>query len=214
MKLANIISRFNRNRKWKLFLKYIQFDDKTKILDAGFCDKEYSLNDNYFEKNYPFKNNITALGVTGNEYFSKNYPEVKAVLYDGFIFPFKNKTFNICWSNAVIEHVGDFEKQLLFVKEMCRVASVIFFTTPNRLFPIEVHTRTPLLHLISWKLFQKYLKLIGKSWATGDYMNLLTKKSIILLLKNAGVKNFEIFCNRFLGFTLDFVIIINESLIN
>ena len=132
-------------------------------------------------------------------------------MYDGKRFPFTDKTFDICWSNAVIEHVGSFEDQLYFLKEMNRVSNHVFFTTPNRFFPIEVHTRTPLLHIVSKTIFEKYLKLIGKNWATGNYMNLLSKKQLVTLLEKANITNYKIIRNKILCFTLDFVVIINPS---
>jgi len=209
MSIAGKFSQYNRKRKWGLFTENMPFNENTKLLDVGFNDIEFSNVDNYLEKSYPYQNNITALGIIGNKNFQKRYPLVNAVLYDGKIFPFDNNSFNICWSNAVIEHVGTYEEQLNFIKEMCRVSKQVFFTTPNKLFPIEVHTRTPILHIISKKLFDKYLVLIGKKWATGNYMNLLTEKQIIVILKAADISNYKIIRNRILGFTLDFVVIIN-----
>jgi hypothetical protein len=48
----------------------------------------------------------------------------------------------------------------------------------------------------------------GKVWATGNYMNLLSKKQVKKILADAQVSNYEIIENKFLLFTLDFVIII------
>lgn len=211
MSIASRISKYNRERKYLQFVDKISFDETSKVLDVGFNDVEYSSVDNYLEKKYPYQKNITALGIQGSENFHKNYPLATIILYNGDTFPFENKSFDICWSNAVIEHVGTYEKQLLFIKEMCRVSKKIFFTTPNRLFPIEIHTRTPFLHLISYKLFEKYLILIGKKWATGNYMNLLSKKNIVELLDAANVSNYEIRRNKIVGFTIDFTIIINAD---
>lgn len=73
---------------------------------------------------------------------------VKVVLYVGKIFSFEDNSFDICWSNAVIEHVGDLKAQLHFITEVNRVTKSVIFYTPNKLFPIEIHTRTPLLHLL------------------------------------------------------------------
>ncbi|HSC53218.1 MAG TPA: methyltransferase domain-containing protein [Phnomibacter sp.] len=209
MKLAEKVSAFNRERKWQYFKTNLPFNSETKILDVGFNNKENSSVDNYLEKKYPFQQNITALGIGGKDFFEKKYPKVKVVLYDGKTFPFHDKTFDICWSNAVIEHVGDFENQLLFIKEMLRVSKQVIFTTPNKNFPVEVHTRTPLLHLLPKAVFEKYLFLVGKKWACGSYMNLLTKRDIIKLLKRAGASNFKISSNKILGFSLDYVIIIS-----
>ena len=111
MSLAYKISAWNRNRKWRLFLDKIKPNKDAKILDVGFNDIEYSATDNYLEKNYRYPENITALGFDNNSReFAKRYRQVKAVYYQGGIFPFANNYFDICWSNAVLEHVGDRQK--------------------------------------------------------------------------------------------------------
>ena len=53
---------------------------------------------------------------------------VRRWLHDG--------TFDVVFSNAVIEHVGGEEEQLRFVAEALRVGRRAFITTPNRLFPV------------------------------------------------------------------------------
>jgi len=70
-----------------------------------------------------------------------------------------------------------------------------------------VHTRTPLLHYLPKGIFDSYLKLIGKSWAAGTYMNLLSISDIKRLLAGAGIKDYKIIANKLLGFTMDYIII-------
>jgi SAM-dependent methyltransferase len=204
--IASRISKFNRERKWKIFAKKFAFNDHTSILDVGFNNVEYSEIDNYLEKVYPHPEKITALGVTGSDLFQQKYPLVNAILYDGNHFPFSARSFDIVWSNAVLEHVGQKAKQVLFLKEIKRVGKNAFITTPNRYFPIEIHTRTILLHFLPQQIFYKYLKLTGKKWATGSYMNLLSRREIVTLLKEAGIHEYKIVRNKLFLFTLDFVI--------
>jgi len=210
MSFAYRISSYNRNRKWKVFQRIFSVTKKTKILDIGFSDKEYSETDNFLEKHYPYRAQITALGIDEPKEFTKRYQDVRAVQYDGKKFPFQNKVFDIAWSNAVLEHVGSTADQVLFLQEIARVASAAFITTPNRHFPIEVHTRIPLLHWLPKNFFDRILHILGKSWATGSYMNLLSEREIRGLLKKAGIANYKILRNRLLFFTLDFVIVIRN----
>lgn len=129
-----------------------------------------------------------------------------AVRYGGGTFPFRDGAFDVCWSNAVLEHVGGEDAQVAFLKEIRRVARRGFVTTPNRCFPVEVHTRVPLLHLVlSRPRFDAFLRRIGKGWAAGDYMRLLTEADLRRLLRRAGVPRFRILRNRLGPFTLDFV---------
>jgi SAM-dependent methyltransferase len=205
------ISAWNRHRKYAKFQKFIKPIKTDRVLDVGFTEIEYSSTDNYLERHYPWQENLTALGVDEPVDFPNRYPKVKTVQYDGGIFPFSDKQFDICWSNAVLEHAGDFERQLIFIKETKRVAKKVFLTTPNKFFPIEVHTRVPLLHLLPKKYFDHFLRLIGKDWATGDYMHLLSIRDIKKLLKAADIANYQILRNRLLFFTLDFVIIWSDE---
>jgi hypothetical protein len=207
-KIAYKISGFNRQRKFRIFFEHINPSVSDSILDVGFSDMEYSATDNFLEKNYPHRKNITALGIEDPVQFPERYPEVKAIKYDGSIFPFRDKQFDIGWSNAVVEHVGNHNAQVLFVSELNRTCKKVFFTTPNKYFPVEVHSRIPLLHFLPKKIFDKILVMSGKAWAAGNYMNLLSKKQVKKILADAQVSNYEIIENKFLLFTLDFVIII------
>ena len=66
---------------------------------------------------------------------------------DGRKPPFGDGTFELGFSNAVVEHVaGGREGQRRFVHELCRVARRVFVTTPNRCFPLEVHSLVPFAH--------------------------------------------------------------------
>lgn len=102
----------------------------------------------------------------------------------------------------------------MFLKEIKRVANRAFVTTPNKFFPIEVHTCVPLLHFLPKKLFDKYLLFIGQKWATGNYMNLLSLKDIGIFLKESGISRYKIIKNKLLFFTLDFIIYFNDDLDN
>jgi predicted SAM-dependent methyltransferase len=201
------ISRYNRDRKWKIFLEFFNPDSDLKILDVGFNEEEDNDNENFIEKYYPYPQNLTALGIMEPAEFLNRYPGVNAVKYDGNKFPFKDNEFDVVWSNAVIEHVGNIDKQTLFLNEIKRVSKKSFITTPNRNFPIEVHTYTPLLHILPKNIFDAYLNLCNKPWATGDQLNLLSVKDIRKLLNASKIHDYKIISNHILAFTLDFIII-------
>jgi SAM-dependent methyltransferase len=209
MSIAHKVSAWNRERKWKLFLEQMQPTPQMRVLEVGFTDREYTPTDNFIEKNYPYPEMLTALGVEEPVEFPLRYPKVKVVRYNGGEFPFADKEFDICWSNAVIEHVGNRDRQLSFLAEVARVSKRAFVTTPNRYFPIEVHTLTPLLHFLPKDVFDHYLRLVGKGAAAGDYMHLLSIGDMETLLRKCGVGSHKIFKNRLLGFTMDFVAVLN-----
>jgi hypothetical protein len=65
---------------------------------------------------------------------------------DGRLLPFRDRSFDIVFSNSVIEHVGDVESQRRFAAEIMRVGRSYWVQTPNRRFPVEQHLLTPLIH--------------------------------------------------------------------
>jgi hypothetical protein len=70
------------------------------------------------------------------------------VAADGCQLPFGNQSFDIVFSNSVIEHVGSPEAQARFANEIQRVARRYWVQTPNRWFPLEPHLLTPFLHYL------------------------------------------------------------------
>lgn len=205
MGLAQRLSTYNRTRKWSEFLSLVEPRAGMRVLDVGYTEKEYQAADNFLEKHYPYPEDITALGVDEPVLFQRRYPKVRALRYGGGKFPFEDKSFDIAWSNAVIEHVGDAKAQTLFLAEIVRVSKFAFVTTPNRGFPIEVHTRLPFLHWLPKPVFDRILVAIGKDWAAGNYMHLLNERDFRKRLADVGVADYRFLRNRLAGFTIDFV---------
>lgn len=210
-KIAHRIATRNRAQKFIFFMEIFRPTAATTILDIGANSTEYSAVDNYLEKHYPYPENITVVTQEKPERLQALYPKTTVVQGDGTRLAFANNSFSIGYSNAVLEHVGDHEQQVAFLREIYRIAQQGYVTTPNRNFPIEVHTYIPLLHLLSKSHFDAFLRFIGKDWATGNYMHLLTKKDLVKLLNEVGIQNYRIIPNRFLGFTMTFTLIWHKN---
>ena len=148
-RVASRVSMRSRERKLQLFLDLLQPGPETTVVDVGVTDAPFGAGstDNFFEALYPWPERITGVGRTELDRFSAAFPKVRAVRADGRDLPFGNAEFDVGFSNAVVEHVaGGREGQRQFVHELCRVARRVFVTTPNRRFPIEVHTLLPFVH--------------------------------------------------------------------
>lgn len=94
--------------------------------------------------------------------------------------PFDDAAFDWIFCEAVIEHVGNAERQYLLIKELMRVARKgIFVTTSNRWHPFEFYTALPFLHWLPSSAWKRLLKFMGKEgWASGSMLNLLDAKAL------------------------------------
>jgi SAM-dependent methyltransferase len=181
MGLVDAVSLRSRKRKLRLFLDELRPTRETTILDVGADDLGFGESDtcgtlNFFEELYPWPERITALGLTEGESFRRRYPSVRYVQGDACALPFDDGAFDVVFSNAVIEHVGGRAKQHTFVLEALRVARRAFITTPNRSFPIEVHTRLPLVHWLPEDVAARTYRALHADAAEG--VHLLSKRGL------------------------------------
>jgi SAM-dependent methyltransferase len=150
--LAARASLWNRKRKLARFLEELQPGPETTIVDVGVGDTGFdtepgvALSHNFFEAMYPWPEQITAVSDVPLPNFAQEFPQIAPVTASGTNLPFEDDSFDIAFSNAVLEHVGGPEEQRRFVHELCRVAPKVFVSTPNRRFPVEVHTLVPFVH--------------------------------------------------------------------
>jgi ubiquinone/menaquinone biosynthesis C-methylase UbiE len=169
-RISDAVSLRSRRRKLRLFLDELQPTAETTVLDVGADELGFGEGDgcgtlNFFEEHYPWPGQITALGIGDGSSFRERYPETRYVQADACALPFGDRTFDVVFSNAVIEHVGDRERQRLLVREAVRVGRRVFITTPNRLFPLEVHTRLPLVHWLPDRTSHRVYDALGKGFA-------------------------------------------------
>jgi Methyltransferase domain len=178
VRVADSISLRSRRRKLRLFLEELRPGPETTVLDVGADELAFGEGDrcttlNFFEEHYPWPEQLTALGLQDGSGFRERYPRIAYVQGDACALPFPDGAFDVVHSNAVIEHVGGPERQRLMVSEALRVARRAFVTTPNKRFPIEVHTRLPFVHWLPGGLADRAYDAAGKPFAKD--LALLTK---------------------------------------
>jgi SAM-dependent methyltransferase len=173
MKLTDAVSLRSRRRKLRLLFDELRPGPQTTLLDVGADEVGFGTSGgeagcathNFLEERYPWPVQITALGLHDGAVFRERYPSVAYVQGDACELPFADGAFDVVFSNAVIEHVGGKERQQAFVREALRVGRRVFLTTPNRWFPLDVHTRLPLVHWLPERAAGRAYDLTGKGWA-------------------------------------------------
>jgi hypothetical protein len=120
------------------FARTFAVTNETRILDVGGTPFNWQLLD--------VRPRLTIVNMPrAREAFDAQFQSVFA---DGRALPFPDRSFDIVFSNSVIEHVGNFESQQQFANEISRVARSYWVQTPNRHFPVEPHLLTPFLHFL------------------------------------------------------------------
>ncbi len=123
------IRSFRRNRMAR-FRRAFPLTPQTRVLDVGGTSLNWTL--------LTVRPRITLL----------NLPSAgeATVVGDGRHLPFRDRSFDIVFSNSVIEHISSPEDQRRFADEVRRTGRAYWVQTPDRHFPIEPHLVTPFLH--------------------------------------------------------------------
>lgn len=184
--LASKISMHFRKNMFRKFMEVMQPQPNYKVLDIGVTNDDTYQESNYFEKMYPYPSQLMCVGTENGSHLTEKYPGLQfQMITPGHPLPFKDKEFDIAFSNAVIEHVGNAASQASFVREMARVSKTFFITTPNRWFPVEFHTAIPFLHFLPKKTYRSILSMMGESyWSKEENLNLLSKKELWALFND------------------------------
>jgi SAM-dependent methyltransferase len=144
-----------RRRRFELFLSLLQkLEGHIEILDIGGTQQFWDL----MLGEDPCDIRVTLLNI-GHQRVSS--PRFVSAVGDARAMPqFPSGSFDVVFSNSVIEHVGDYENQRQMATEIRRVGGRFFVQTPNKRFPLEPH------FLFPW--FQ-YLPLATRAWLVNRF---------------------------------------------
>ena len=209
--LASRISSHIRNKMYRFFAQQFTPAEAMRVLDVGVTSDSSQAESNYFEKMYPFPSRITCVGTEDGSHLMAQYPGLQyRRVQSGQPLPFTDKSFDIVFSNAVLEHVGSREEQAAFLRELTRVGKALFVTTPNRWFPIEHHTGLPLLHFLPAWLYRAILgRTRYRYWAAESTLNMLTAGELAELFPAEVDVNVKTI--RFVGFGSNLVAVARVS---
>ncbi len=196
-------NRFRARRFNFIKQKFDLLQKPVKILDVG-GTLSYWVNRN-FDQQPGF--DITILNLKTPE---KTHPTIKYLVGNAIdLSQFKDQSFDVVFSNSLIEHLYTYENQQKMAKEVLRVGKYYFVQTPNKYFFIEPHYLLPFFQFLPKKLQVKILtqtKLSRlKKWKLEraqqyvDEIRLLSKSEMLALFNGS-----EIYTERFLGFSKSF----------
>jgi len=133
-KLYGLIFRVWRARRMKLFERIIRPRPDEILLDVGGYAATWTPLPQQVKR-------IDCLNVHPVSWDSATAPNhtIALVLGDGCALDYADQSYDILFSNSVIEHVGDWNRQSAFASECRRVGKRIWVQTPAYECPIEPH---------------------------------------------------------------------------
>ena len=142
---------------FNLFLVNNNYSKDKSIIDIG-STPSLEREQNIFLENIKDNQNVTCISNQDCRILKKKYKNIKNILIgNAKNTMLENDSFDIVHSNATIEHVGSFENQVSFVREMFRISNEsIFIQTPNRFYPIDFHTILPFINWLPKKYIGKF----------------------------------------------------------
>jgi hypothetical protein len=173
-----------RRRVFDLFMRECAPAPTDRVADFGVSGHRDHPAHYFFETLYPYRERLTAIGraAEGAAWMSAEFPGLTFLEADLRRIPVPDGHFDAGICNAVVEHAGTRESQAALVAEVCRVCRRVMFTTPNRWFPVELHTFLPLLHWLPDPGYRRALRRLGHSYfAEVDNLNLLDRAAFASL---------------------------------
>ncbi len=135
--LLRPFSERSRKKRMKGFTETMGVKDGTSVLDLGGQPMIWDT--------APVRLKLTILnrpGIAVSNYTSHHvihYVDGDACSVDSFA----DQSFDVVFSNSVIEHVGVQQKQAEFAREVRRLGRSYWVQTPSKWFPIEAHCGMP-----------------------------------------------------------------------
>ena len=152
-----------RRRVFDLFMRELTPGPDSRCADFGVSGHRDHPVHYFFESLYPWKDRLTAIGQAAEnaDWFPKQFPGLRYLEADLRSIPVEDGHFDVGICNAVVEHGGPTDQQITMVNEICRVSKSVMFTTPNRAFPVELHTFVPFAHWLPHDRFYAVLRTLG-----------------------------------------------------
>ncbi len=202
-RIYKLLIRGFRRRRMRAFARTFDPGASTSILDAGGTAYNWQLLDSNAR--------VTLLNLELPNGADALPPQLVAIVGDATSLEFEDKSFDIGFSNSVIEHLGSRDRQAEFAAEIRRVARGMWVQTPARSFPVEPH----LLALFVHYLPQSWQRRLVRRFTLWGWISRPSQERIDRFLRDTRLLNYaemrELFpdCTirreRFLGLTKAYI---------
>jgi methyltransferase family protein len=182
-----------RQKRFSLFLSLLAtVNGHAEILDIGGTQAFWTL----MTGEDPGDVTVTLLNIDHQEVVSDKFVSAAG---DARNMPrFGTKSFDIVFSNSVIEHVGSYADQRRMANEVMRVGKRYFIQTPNKRFPLEPHFLFPWFQYLPAEVRAQMVHRFDVGWykripdidaarAEVDSVRLLTRREFAALFPGATI---------------------------
>lgn len=197
-----------RLRRFKFFEeqfhKTFEGYDRVKILDVGGTENFWKNNSLLLSGNI----SITLLNLEKEKTSNPNINSLSGDATD--LSCFGSGSFDLVFSNSVIEHLYSFQNQKKMAKEILRVGKHHFIQTPNKYFFLEPHYALPFFQFvpsgIAYFVLTKTKFSRMHKWDPGlakaylEEIRLLSLKEMKILFPNS-----DIYYEKVMGFNKSFI---------
>jgi hypothetical protein len=146
---GNLSSSF-RKKRMKLFMRTFAITRATTILDVGGTAETWQTISSPAQ--------ITLVNIRLPDSLSPLPANMRYIQGDGTALQFYDQSFDIVFSNSVIEHLYTLENQKKFANEVARVGRSLWIQTPSRSFFFEPHYMAPMIHYLPKTIQKKFVR--------------------------------------------------------
>ena len=189
-----------RTKRMRLFIETVKPKSNELLLDVGGYPNTWTIRPQMVKR-------IDCLNIHPIKWSEESAPQhrIATVLGDGCALEYEDGHYDVVFSNSVIEHVGDWERQRAFASNVRRVGKKLWVQTPAFECPLEPHFLAPFVHWLPvpirkfctrWLTPWGWLTRPSKAWVNYTILHtrLLTKNQMKELFPDC-----KILTERFFG---------------
>jgi hypothetical protein len=199
-RLCDHVFIYFRRRRMNRFISLFCPTSQVRVLDIGGTPQTWT-NESKTCKQF----SITLINLRSNRAVGDH--RFALLEGDATALPFADDSFDLAFSNSVIEHVGTWEQQQTFAHEARRVARKLWIQTPARSFPLEPHLLAPYVQYLPKSVQHRIVRWTPRGFLQPDVVHEIVDE--VRLLTYREVKQLFPDClilkERVLGLTKSYI---------